>query len=639
MVIVTAEQIRRSGAHDIPGVLRQVTGLDVMRWTNNGPDLAVRGYNQAFSPRLLVLVNGRQVYADHYGYTPWSMLPVELGEIRQIEVVKGPNSALFGFNAVGGVINIITFDPGDDDPASVELRAGTQRHRQAALAGGFELGERGRVRVSAGLRRNEDFSTPTTPGNQATRLENERKSLRLDAHFDLRENLELEVEASWNGGLLTNMIPAYLMAYEDMVVKSVMANLAADTALGLTHVSAYRNWIDNDAYLTVFDFTTLNNTLPAAPIAVFDNEVTVVQFQQVFKAGTNHTFRLSGEYRDSSLATTPVTGGTVHYDVLAAGAMWQWQLLPDLTLTLAARHDMLDLGRRGSIPAGLGLTNADWDRSVNKTSYNGGLVWAVNPGNTLRLTSARGVQLPSLFNLGGSLTAYPIPPEFGPPPVLYSAGLPSLEPVTVTNHELAWDSSLSALNAELRLAWFRGETRKVIADAAAFDYARGILSAPGNIGDSRTSGVELSLKGTIGEQWRWGAGYLHQDVDDNFAAEIPLWISLVDFAQTTSRHITTASLGWTGGAWEADVFVRYQSARHGLRPDPTFVFDFLDPTKVPEVLTELPGYASADARVGYRFGERLILSLAAQNLFTGEQRQTSGAQVERRVLGTVNYTF
>jgi outer membrane receptor for ferrienterochelin and colicins len=67
MEIVTAEEIRRSGAKDIPGVLRHVGGVDTMEWGNDNTDVSVRGYDQALSARLLVLVDGRQVYADHYG--------------------------------------------------------------------------------------------------------------------------------------------------------------------------------------------------------------------------------------------------------------------------------------------------------------------------------------------------------------------------------------------------------------------------------------------------------------------------------------------------------------------------------------------------------------------------------------------
>jgi iron complex outermembrane receptor protein len=80
---------------------------------------------------LLVLLNGQQVYLDDLGRTQWYTLPVELDEIRQIEIVKGPNTALFGFNAASGVINIITYDPAHESitqlpqfgPKSVALSA------------------------------------------------------------------------------------------------------------------------------------------------------------------------------------------------------------------------------------------------------------------------------------------------------------------------------------------------------------------------------------------------------------------------------------------------------------------------------------------------------------------------------------
>ena len=94
MIIITAEDIRRSGARDVPGVLRHAAGVDILQWTDDDTDVSVRGYNKPYSSRLLVLVDGRQVYADFYGYTPWVDLPVQLDEIRQIEVVKGLVTAM-----------------------------------------------------------------------------------------------------------------------------------------------------------------------------------------------------------------------------------------------------------------------------------------------------------------------------------------------------------------------------------------------------------------------------------------------------------------------------------------------------------------------------------------------------------------
>ena len=77
MEIISAADIRRSGATDLPTILSRVAGLDVLNGGAAGADISVRGYDKSMSPRLLVLINGRQVYLDHYGYTAWATLPVQ----------------------------------------------------------------------------------------------------------------------------------------------------------------------------------------------------------------------------------------------------------------------------------------------------------------------------------------------------------------------------------------------------------------------------------------------------------------------------------------------------------------------------------------------------------------------------------
>jgi iron complex outermembrane receptor protein len=85
--------------------------------------IVCRRYNSPKTSRLLVLVNGRQIYNDGYNEVNWLAIPVQLEETRQIVIVKGPSAALFGFNAVSGVVNIITFSPfyDDVDTASVSF--------------------------------------------------------------------------------------------------------------------------------------------------------------------------------------------------------------------------------------------------------------------------------------------------------------------------------------------------------------------------------------------------------------------------------------------------------------------------------------------------------------------------------------
>jgi iron complex outermembrane receptor protein len=189
MTIISADEIRRSGARDLPGVLRHLMSVDVMQTTNDHADVAIRGYDQAFSPRLLVLLDGRQVYADYYGFTPWATIPVELAAIRQIEIVRGPNSALYGFNAVGGVINIVTYDPGERPGTSASLLTGTQSLVQASAVSSVKLGEGAGLRVSAGHRTSDDFATPQPAADLGTRRGDVRNELNLAGDTRLGDNI------------------------------------------------------------------------------------------------------------------------------------------------------------------------------------------------------------------------------------------------------------------------------------------------------------------------------------------------------------------------------------------------------------------------------------------------------------------
>src|SRR5580700_6139670 len=197
MEIITADDIRRSGARDIPGVLRHIADIDLLQWGTDDTEVSVRGYNQAYSQRLLVLIDGRQVYADYYSFTPWSTLPIELASIRQIEVVKGPSSALFGLNAVDGVINIITYNPLYDDKNAVAVDSGTQNLNEESAIATFKLDDRAAARISAGNRSDSDFTTalPATMGTRP-RSDNSRDAVNFDGVIRAADSVQLRFEAS-----------------------------------------------------------------------------------------------------------------------------------------------------------------------------------------------------------------------------------------------------------------------------------------------------------------------------------------------------------------------------------------------------------------------------------------------------------
>ncbi len=143
--VLTREEIQKSGAVTIPEVLRLVPGLIVREITTGNYDVHIRGNDDIQGTKLnyaqntisLVMIDDRIVYSYFQGGTFWETLPVSIYDIERIEVVRGPSSALYGPNAVSGVIHIITIkkDKNDEDlHASANLQAGTLNAKIAHAA-------------------------------------------------------------------------------------------------------------------------------------------------------------------------------------------------------------------------------------------------------------------------------------------------------------------------------------------------------------------------------------------------------------------------------------------------------------------------------------------------------------------------
>jgi iron complex outermembrane receptor protein len=610
MSIITADEIRRSGARDIPSILRHVGGVDVMQWANDNADVSIRGYDQAFAARTLVLIDGRQVYVDYYGLTPWSALPVELSAIRQIEIVRGPNAALFGFNAVGGVINIITYNPRYDDVNTASARTGTQGLAELSGVATIKLGAAGALRLSGGLQSENEFSTPIPAAMAGTpRRQNGRAQLEANAVFTLSDAVELNLDVSHSHARRNEVTPGYVYSNAIYETNSILARLTADTDAGLLKFTAYSNW-----------FTQRSADDPRFGVFAFDNRDTVVQAEDVFNVGTDHTVRLALEYRHNTVGTSPVSGGTIFYDAASASGMWSWRIAPSVSLTNALRFDHLKLGRSGSVPADYPFTNADWNRTTDVFSFNSGLVWRASDSDTLRLIASRGVQLPSLANTGALLAATPF---------VHLTGVPTLKPTTVSNYELAWDRDLPWISARLRASLFYQLSENIVSGSG------GTVPAPGgayitsaNLGDSDAKGLELNLHGLVDGEWRWSLGYRAEFVKDHRMALAAGDMSYLDYQHTTPRHVVKAGLGWTRGDWEADAYLGYQSNTSGLMR-----------STAGTALVPVGAYVSLDGRLAYRLTDWATIALSGKDLLQSTQRQTSGPDVERQVFATLSVNF
>jgi len=167
--VITDEDIRNSGATDIPTLLRQVPGMEVIQTNAVDFNVSVRGNNQLSANKLLVLVDGRSIYLDQSGTVFWKQLPVALAEIKRIEVLKGPASAVYGFNAFDGVVSIITKSPEDMEGTTLQVAGGEVGTLLASAVHAGTMGKWG-YRISGGHEQTQRWSDRSAPALNGQRI-------------------------------------------------------------------------------------------------------------------------------------------------------------------------------------------------------------------------------------------------------------------------------------------------------------------------------------------------------------------------------------------------------------------------------------------------------------------------------------
>src|SRR2546428_6982490 len=145
--LITAQDIRRSGASSLPEALRLAANLQVAQVDSRQWAISARGFNGTTANKLLVLIDGRTVYTPLFSGVFWDVQEVPLADIDRIEVISGPGATLWGANAVNGVINVITKDTKDTMGMLVSGGGGTKQRAFGTVRYGGALGSRVRARI------------------------------------------------------------------------------------------------------------------------------------------------------------------------------------------------------------------------------------------------------------------------------------------------------------------------------------------------------------------------------------------------------------------------------------------------------------------------------------------------------------
>ncbi|HWW87512.1 MAG TPA: TonB-dependent receptor plug domain-containing protein, partial [Vicinamibacterales bacterium] len=165
--VITQDDIRRSGITVLPEVFRLVPGMQVAQINSSDWAISVRGFNDLWSNKLLVLVDGRSIFTREFSGVLWNAQDLMLEDIDRIEVIRGPGGTVWGANAVNGVINIITKSANDTKGALVRLGGGSYAGADAAVRYGGSFGNTAYRVYSQWSDHGQSESAPQVQANDA----------------------------------------------------------------------------------------------------------------------------------------------------------------------------------------------------------------------------------------------------------------------------------------------------------------------------------------------------------------------------------------------------------------------------------------------------------------------------------------
>ena len=124
ITVLDVEQIEGQASGNFADLVRLAPGVNVTQLSNRDFNVTSRAASGTLATSQLVLVDGRSVYQDFFGFVAWDLISVGLEDLERVEVVNGPASAVWGANAMSGVVNLITRAPRDSEGTTLDLRFG-----------------------------------------------------------------------------------------------------------------------------------------------------------------------------------------------------------------------------------------------------------------------------------------------------------------------------------------------------------------------------------------------------------------------------------------------------------------------------------------------------------------------------------
>jgi iron complex outermembrane receptor protein len=602
--VITQEDIRRSGATNIPDLLRLAPGVDVARIDANQWAISIRGFNDQYANKVLVLIDGRSVYNITFSGVYWDMQDVPLEDIERIEIIRGPGGTVWGANAVNGVINIITKSASATQGGLISAGTGTEDHADGLVQYGGTVGQMGNYRVFGRYFNTANAVLPD--GREAADgWQGGHAGFRSDWNLSANDTLTVQGDFSKTseGETITTLLSNALPLAETF-----------NDPLKTTGVNILGRWnhtLANGSQMSLQMYEDYSRHLATG---FSDSENTVdLDFEYHMTLGARNDLvwglgarEIESDYKAGySFTILPAQAYDKLFSVFLQDEL---KLSNSLSLTIGSKGEHND------------FTGFEFEPSAQ-------LVWSPTKNQALWLSAARAIRQPSTFEDGlrDYVESIPIGNSFAIAEVL---GNPNMRAEVLRDFEAGY-RALPNRRLSLDVAAFGSLYHSLAYFTPLAPYYMSQQGVPYlilpeqlvNGPAGHTYGLEFYANWSVTNHWRISPGYsyLHMDLaGDRAQYYTPPGTSPNHQFQVRSLLDLPHHLEW-------DNTVGYVSKLE---------------------VGNIPQYARLDSRVGWRVGEGVELSVVGQNLLAPRHAEffdpnypLNHTLVERSVFAKVTLRF
>ena len=609
VTVISAEEIRNSGATTLPEVLRRVPGLEVMCLSASDCEVGARGQNKPMSNGVLALVNGRAVYETFFGVVLWNYKDFPLEMIERVEVVRGPGSVLYGANAFHAVVNIIT-KTHFEAPATLLSFTGGPYERVGTLMASGQSGKIGHL-VSVGWTQFMSYSDRHKISAQYPRL-------RASLLYDSKSWGKILVEGGTLGGDFETFYDIMGMIEGFSTTHNIMVKYELP-----------------DFYFRTYWYT-IDADKAAVPEVNFDG-IVVMGIPIYLKEGFELAFELEHHILDfeaQKIFELPFD------NLIAVGASYRFTTT-DYRAFEAKRYETEHLSAayvqheyeyRPFVHTYLGVR---WDHhplTGHTFSPRGSVLVTPLAGHTLRASVGKSFRNPTFVeNYIDMSVALDLPG--GLEGNVGVVGSTDLDPEELTSYEVGYQASLFTGRVKAGVSYFFNQIDNMLFPLFPEDYMINIGHVTGsfvNIYDEEAWGVEAELKAQPFSWMAAFANYTYTEVED-------LTFGGADERTPRNKVNGGITVGPLSNA-SATVLAHYVGE---TRWPPTVRHPNLDESIWMLEVGDTDPYTLLNVRVAYRFlKDQAEASLSLYNLMGDDHLEFPlSEKIPTRISGTVRVTF